>query len=194
MFFELYNKADNDNLTRSKLTCDIFKKEDVFVVEFCQSEYSDINKWNKPKVLTDMFITRYYLPEIFGHIGSKVKLERYISDNWQSNPNMMERIEEMSKSKQSIAISLPTTVYPTRRGFPMGARGVKDTPWPLIVKVNGEDVSRAFIDFGDFKENAVATAYQALVNGKMPQSTNDIFYIDGVKSLHEELCCEGMGE
>ena len=63
-----------------------------------------------------------------------------------------------------------------------------------ILKVNGEDVSRAFIDFGDFKENAVATAYQSLVNGKIPQSTNDIFYIDGVKSLHEELCCEGMGE
>lgn len=194
MFFELYNKADKDNLTRSKLTCDVFKKEDIFVVEFCQSEYSDLNKWHKPKVLTDMFVTRYYLPEIFGHIGSKVKLEKYISENWQTNPKMMERIEEMSKSKQSVSISLPTTIYPTRRGFPSSVRAVKDTHWPLIVKVNGEDVSRAFMDFGDFGENAVSVAYQALVGGNMPESKRDIFYIDGVKSLHEELSSEGMGE
>ena len=47
--------------------------------------------------------------------------------------------------------------------------------------------------FGDFNENAVSVAYQALFHGVMPASTKDLFYIDGVKSLHEELVNDEMG-
>lgn len=113
-------------------------------------------------------------------------------DNYGTDINVMEKIEEMSRSKQKIVISLPTTIYPTRRGFPSSVRAVKDTHWPLIVKINVEDVSRAFMDFGDFGETAVQTAYQALFKGVMPKSTRDLFYIDGVKSLHNELVNEEM--
>ena len=190
---ELYNQADKDNITRTKLSCDVQDKENAVVVDFVQSEYSDLNKWNKPKVLTDMFITRYYLPEIFGHISSKRRLESYIGNNY-GKVNIMEKIEEMSKSKQKIVISLPTTIYPTRRGYPSSVRAVKDTYWPLIVKINDEDVSRAFMDFRDFGENAVSVAYQALFKGVMPTSSNDLFYIDGVKTLHQELVNEEMGD
>jgi len=105
---ELYNQADKNNITRTKLSCDIQDKDNTFIVEFVQSEYSDLNKWKKPKVLTDMFITRYYLPEIFGHISSKIKFESYVNDNY-GKINIMEKIEEMSISKQKIVISLPTT-------------------------------------------------------------------------------------
>ena len=148
---ELYNQADKENITRTKLSCDVQNQDNAFIVEFVQSEFSDLNKWKKSKVLTDMFITRYYLPEIFSQISSKRKLESYIDDNY-GKINIMKTIEEMSKSKQKIVISLPTSVYPTRRGIPSSARAVKDTPWPLIVKINEEDVSRAFMDFGDFGE------------------------------------------
>ena len=190
---ELYNQADKDNITRTKLSCDIQDKDNTFIVEFVQSEYSDLNKWKKPKVLTDMFITRYYLPEIFGHISSKRKFESYVNNNY-GKINIMEKIEEMSKSKQKIVISLPTTICPTRRGLPASVRAIKDTHWPLIVKINDEDVSRAFMDFGDFGENAVKVAYNALFNGVMPTSTKDLFYIDGVKSLHEEIIKDEMGD
>jgi hypothetical protein len=190
---ELYNQADKDNITRTKLSCDVQNQDNAFMVEFVQSEFSDLNKWKKPKVLTDMFITRYYLPEIFGHISSKRKLESYIDDNY-GKIDIMAKIEEISKSKQKIVISLPTTIYPTRRGYPSSVRAVKDTHWPLIVKINGEDVSRAFMDFGDFGENAVRVAYHALFNGVMPTSTKDLFYIDGVKSLHDEIIRDEMGD
>ena len=189
---ELYNQADKDNITRTKLSCDIKNKDNAFIVEFVQAEYSDLNKWKKPKVLTDMFITRYYLPEIFGHISSIRKFESYINNNYGTT-DIMANIEEMSKFKQKVVISLPTTTYPTRRGIPITARAVKDTHWPLIVKINDEDVSRAFMDFGDFGEHAVSVAYRALFKGIMPPSTHDLFYLDGVKSLHEEIMNEEMG-
>ena len=189
---ELYNQADKENITRTKLSCDIQDKDNSFVVEFVQSEFSDLNKWKKPKVLTDMFITRFYLPEIFSHISSKRKLESYIDNNY-GKINIMKTIEEMSKSKQIIVISLPTSIYPTRRGFPSSVRAIKDTHWPLIVKINDVDISRAFMDFGDFEENAVKVAYQALFKGVMPTSTKELFYIDGVKYLHDELFNNEMG-
>lgn len=183
---ELYNQADRENITRTKLSCEILDQDNAFVIEFIQSEFSDLNKWNKSKVLTDMFITRFYLPEIFGQITSKRKLETYISDNY-GKINIMEQIEEISAIKQKIVISLPTAIYPTRRGIPTSVRAIKNTHWPLIVKINDEDVSRVFMDFGDFGENAVITAYKALFQGVMPTSTKDLFYIDGVKSLYEEV-------
>ena len=190
---ELYNQPnDKMNISRTTLSFDIQDKDNTFIVDFIQSEHSDLNKWGKPKVLTDMFITRYCLPEIFSHISSKRKLELYIRDNY-GKIDIMEKIEEMSKSKQKIVISLPTSIYPSRRGIPSSVRAIKDTHWPLIVKINDEDVSHAFMDFRDFDENAVTVAYQALFKGVMPSSTQDLFYIDGVKSLYQELINDEIG-
>jgi len=191
--FELYYKADEDNSTSTRLCCDIYDKDNNFVVDFIQSERSDFNKWRKPKVLTDMIVTRFYLPEIFSHISSKSKLKSYIKDNIDEDFSIIGKIEDMSKHKQRIVISLPTTIYPTRRCMPTSGRAAKNTHLPLIVKINDEDVSHAFMDFGDFDENAVSVAYQALLKGVMPSTTKDIFYIDGVKSLYDELSKEEMG-
>ena len=191
--FELYYKADEDNTTNTRLCCDIYDKDNNFIIDFIQYERSDFNKWGKPKVLTDMILTRFYLPEIYRHISSKSKLKSYIKDNIDEDFSIIEKIEDMSKNKQRIVISLPTTIYPTRRGMPTSVRAAKDTHWPLIVKINDEDVSRAFMDFGDFGENAVSVAYQALLKGVMPSTAKDLFYIDGVKSLYDELRNEEMG-
>ena len=124
--------------------------------------------------------------------NSKRKLESYIRDNYDKI-DIMEKIEEMAKSKQKIVISLPTSIYPSRRGIPSSVRAIKDTHWSLIVKINDEDVSHAFMDFRDFAENAVSVAYQALCKGIMPSSTQDLFYIDGVKSLYQELINDEIG-
>ncbi len=185
--FELYYKADADNSTNTRLMCDISDKDNNFVVEFLQFERSDFNKWGKSKVLTDLFITKFHMPEIYSHITSKEKMKRYIKNNIDNDFSIIEKFEELSTSKQRIVISLPTSMYPTRRGFPSSARAVKNTQLPLIVKIDDKDVSHAFIDFGDFEEQAVQTAYQALVKGKMPESKNVIFYSEGVESLHKEL-------
>ena len=191
--FELYYKADEDNATNTRLCCDIYDKNDNFIVEFHQFERSDFNKWGKPKALTDLIVTRYTLPEVYRHISSKGKLKDYVKNNVGENFDIIEKIEEMSKSKQRIVISLPTSMYHHKRGIPTSFRKVKDTHLPLIVNIDGKDVSSAFMDFGDYEYRAVETAYQALVKGNMPKSKNDIFYIDGVKSLHQELMNEEMG-
>lgn len=189
---ELYYKTDKDNTTSTKLSYDIYDKDNNLIIDFVQSERSDFNKWGKPKVLTDIIVNRFYLPEIYQHICSKSKLKSYIKANIDDDFSIIESIDDMSKHKQKIAISLPTSIYPTRRGIPTTTRAIKDTYLPLIVSINGEDVSHAFMDFGDFGENAVHVAYQSLLKGVMPSNSNHLFYIDGVKSLHDELNNEEM--
>ena len=185
--FELYNKADADNSTRTKLSCDLYDEGNNRIVEFVQFEYSDFNRWGKPKVLTDLVFSRFYLPEMYTHITSKTRLKNYIIESMDEEFNIIEKIADMTDKQDHISISLPTSIYPHRRGVPTSFRRIKDTQYPLIVMMNGKDVSRAFIDFEDFEDRAVKTAYEALINGKMPEVKNDIFYIDGVKELHEQI-------
>lgn len=191
--FELYYKADEENTTNTKLCCDIYDKDNRLIINFIQYERSDFNKWGKPKVLTDLILTRFYLPEIYSHISSKGQLKSYIKNNIEENFDIIEKIEEMSESKHEIVISLPTSMYPHKRGIPSSFRTLKNTHLPLIVYIDEKDVSSNFMDFGDFEYNAVNTAYQALINGNIPKSKNDIFYIDGVESLHKELSNDEMG-
>lgn len=191
--FELYYKADEDNTSNTRLCCDIYDKDNSLIIDFVQYERSDFNKWERPKVLTDLILTRFCLPEIYSHISSKGQLKSYIKKNIDENFDIIEKIEEVSKSKHKIVISLPTSMYSHKRGMPTSFRALKNTHLPLIVSIDGKDVSSNFIDFGDFEYSAVNTAYQALINGNMPKSKNDIFYIDGVESLHKELCNDEMG-
>ena len=191
--FELYYKADGDNTSNTRLCCDIYDKDNSLIIEFIQYERSDFNKWERPKVLTDLILTRFYLPEIYSHISSKGQLKSYIKNNIEENFDIIEKIEEMSKSKHKIVISLPTATYSHKRGIPTNFRALKDTHLPLIVSIDGKDVSSKFMDFGDFEYSAVVTAYQALIKGNMPKSKNDIFYIDGVESLHKVLNNDEMG-
>ncbi len=190
IMIELYNRADPDNITRTKFGFAIYDKDNCIVIEFVQSEYSDLNKWGKQKVLTDLVITKFLLPEIYGHISSKGKLKKYITENFNEDLEVVETIGNMAKTKQKVEISLPTSVVPHLRGIPTSLRRVKNTHLPLIVKVNEKDVSSAFMDFGDFEENTVEAAYQALMKGNIPTSKNDLFYVEGVNSLHNELSAE----
>ena len=134
-----------------------------------------------------MFIRRFYLPPFFTDPAIRKKLAKYIIANYHKNGSAPDKIQTMSKSMHRIAISMPTTIYPRKMGFPTSARGYKDTCWPLIVKIDDIDVSSNFMDFEEFEDLKVQKAYQALLNGAMPESKNDLFYIDGVKELHQKL-------
>lgn len=187
MFFNLCKKTDEENLTTSRLTCEVLKRGDDYIVEFTEFIKSDVNKWNKKDVLTDVKVTLFYLPEIFKSISSRMALETYIRENWNKNPRILNQIEELSKSKCDINISFPTSYQTNQRGVPTSLRPVKDSFLPLIVDINGKDVSRAFVDFSDFGDDAVRVAYQALVLGQDIKSEKDIFSIDEVVALHESL-------
>lgn len=187
MFFELFCEADEDNITRSRLVCDVYKKGNEVVVEFTQFERSDLNKWGKPKVLTDVYVTLFYMPEVFNQTCSLLKLGNYIKDNYDGTYNIVDEISKFAKVKNNIIISMPTSTYLNERGLPVSPRAIKDTYLPLIVNVNGKDVSEAFMDFGDYQDEAASKAYSALVQGVMPKNKNHIFYIDGVKALYDDL-------
>lgn len=185
--FELNFEVYGDNIANSRLCCDIYEKGRNIVVEFIQYNRSDLNKWQKPKVLTDLYVKKFILPESISEICSKGRLKSYIKNNLDADLTIVDKIEALAKSKQSISISLPTTIYSSYRGIKTGARGVKDSYLPLIVKLNGEDVSFNFMDFGEYGENIVEVAYRAMTKGCIPYTKNDLFYIDGVKSLHEQI-------
>lgn len=191
--FELYYKSDADNTTSSRLCCEIYDKDGNFIIDFLMFDRSDFNKWGKPKVLTDLIVTRLTLPAIIHEISSKEKLKSYIKNNFDENLDFIEKIEEIAESKNHIAISLPTTLYPRKRGIPTSVRPVKDTFWPLIVTIDGQDVSNCFMDFFEFEDTAVDTAYQALFKGIMPKSKKDIFYTKGIEDLHSKLNNAEMG-
>ena len=191
--FELYYKPDGDNTTSSRLCCEIFDEDNKFIIDFLMFERSDFNKWSKPKVLTDLIVTRLTLPTMIYDISSKEKLKSYIKANFDENLDFIEAIEKIAESKNHIAISLPTTMYPHRRGIPTGARPVKDTFFPLIVTIDGQDVSNCFMDFYEFEDKAVDTVYQALFKGNMPKSKKDIFCTKGVEELHHKLKNQEMG-
>ena len=185
--FEWYYKADEDNTTDTRIMCDIYEKDNNIIIDFVQFERSDFNKWGKQKVLTDIIVNRFYLPEIYSYISFKSKIASYIKENFDEDFSVIQKIEEMSKSKRRLAISLPISMKPHKRGIPTNGRGVKDTYLPLIVSIDGIDVSKNFIDFGDFEHRAVDIAYQALMQGNMPKSKNDIFYGEGVESLYKNF-------
>ena len=58
--FELYYKADKDNTTNTRLCCNMYNKDNNFIIDFIQYERSDFNKWGRSKVLTDLILTRFY--------------------------------------------------------------------------------------------------------------------------------------
>ena len=185
---ELFSKVREEGLS-TKFSFDVSEQEDGLVVEFIQSEFSDFNKWKKPQVLTDLFISRYLLPSAYSRIDNKgTNIKKFILQNFGADLQVVKDIDEMSKSVSRISISLPTSYYPLdRSGLPTTVRRIKNTYLPLLVHINDVDVSMEFMDFGEFGSDAVQVAYDALLKGKKPKVQNDIFYFTGVELLHKEL-------
>ena len=97
----------------------------------------------------------------------------------------------MTYKVDNISISFPTTIYAHSRGMKTEIRGMKDTFLPLIVVVNDNDVSMDFWDFDLFGDKAVRVAYDALINGNIPESKNHFVDFSKIKELHDDLVQDG---
>lgn len=178
---ELFKRIENGLTTIIEF--DVVKAEDGTYIDFVRSEYSDNNKWKNPKVLTDKIIQRCHIYDAYGMYDESGEITRnFILKHFQKDAMVVKEIENMSKHIDIVEISLPTSV---RGAF--DGRGIKNTFLPLIVKINGEDVSIQFMDFDVFAHRAVDVAYDALINGNIPTPDREIVNFDGVRDLHESF-------
>ena len=168
------------------IECDVTLENNKLVVYFIKSQFSDANKWNETLVLTDKFVKRCEISSIYKDKNCD-RMKRYIGCKFTPNLKIIEKIEEMSEKIDEVSISLPTSRHAHSRGIQTNDRMFKNTFLPLIVSINGEDVSRDFWDFDTFESNAVNVAYQALIKGEIPTSNNDLVDFYGVQKLHQQL-------
>lgn len=101
---------------------------------------------------------------------------------------VIDEIENMSIDKKEITISLPTSTYATTRGVKSSTSMKRNNFYPLVVSVDGKDLSGCLWEFELFGSKAVNVAYDALLNGNIPKSDNPLcdFYL--VEKLSKELC------
>ena len=163
---------------------EIKSSKNKLVVYFIKSAYSDRNKWNERQVLTDVEVTRCQISEIYRNsdpTGSK--LIDYIKNNNSKDASITRDLVRLSDKTDVIYIGLPTstTLFGSARKF-------KDTFRPLIVKINNEDASRCFQDFDLFGSQAVNVAYDALIKGKNPTSTNNFVSFYEIGFLRNQIC------
>ena len=168
------------------IECDVTLENNKMIVYFIKSQFSDANKWNETLVLTDKFVKRCEISRRYKDNNCD-RMKRYISVKFTPNLKIIEKIEKMSEKIDEVSITLPTSRHTHSRGIPTNDRMFKNTFLPLIVCINGKDVSRDFGDFDTFESNAVNVAYQALIKGEIPTSNNDLVDFYGVQKLHQQL-------
>jgi hypothetical protein len=154
--------------------CEARLENNEMVVYFIKSEFSDANKWNEIQVLTDVYIKRCQISDMYKKKDCK-RIKKYISCRFTTDLKIIDEITKMSAKVDEITISLPTSVYSHKRDLPTSVRAFKNSFLPLFVDINGEDASRAFQDFDMFGSKAVNVAFDALINGKRPNVKNDLF-------------------
>lgn len=155
------------------------------VVEFSQTNRGGENKWHNASVVTDMIIKRMVMS---GDCGKDIQqLKSYIAENFSEDLHVVDELEKSAKKVDNVSISLPTTIYAHSRGMKTESRGMKDTFLPLIVVINDNDVSMDFWDFDLFGYKAVSTAYDALINGNIPESRNHFVDFSKIKEIHDGL-------
>ena len=178
---ELFSRTENGMTT--KIEFDVVKSKDGTYVDFVRSEYSNNNKWKNPKCLTDKILQRCYLHDAYGMYDESCEITKnFIIKHFQKDAKVVKEIELMSKHIDVAEISLPTSL---RSSF--DSKGIKNTFLPLIVKINGVDVSIQFMDFDIFTHRAVEFAYDALINGNIPIPDRELVDFDGVRDLHESF-------
>lgn len=184
---ELFKRTEN-GLT-SIIEFDVVKTNEGTYVDFLRSEYSDHNKWKSPKVLTDKFLERCFLqkPYVYADPTGEIT-KKYIKENFSKEAKVIKEIEQLSSHIDYVEISLPTSVYAhSPRGLVTSPRQYKDTFLPLIVRLNGNDVSIQFMDYDTFGQKAVDMAYDSIVNGNIPVSNKELVDFSGVRDLHESF-------
>lgn len=181
---------ESENGESKQLDFDVKVEDGKIVVEFLQKNYTDHNKWNEKQVLCDLFLNRYVLLDICSKLdptGEQIK--KFIIETYPDCVTKENQIQKMSQSAEEVAIMLPTGRYAhTSRGIPTSIRKYKNTFLPLMVFIDGEDVSRTFQDFYVFGSKAVDVAFDALVNGNIPESKQELVDFSGLEELHQNLC------
>lgn len=171
----------------STISYDIKQYKDRDFIIFVQKDYTDNNKWKKPQVVSDMFIQSYNLPKgIFSDLPETIEKTVKINGN-EILEYLLGYLDEAANNfggkVDKIQLSLPTGRFAT----PFDILRYKDTFLPLIVKIDEKDVSRCFQDFDCFKEKTVEKAYEALIDGNIPEINSDLFDKEGINNLHNEL-------
>ena len=184
---ELY-KNIYDSGDRVLFECNVKIENGKVIVYFIKSEFSNRNKWNEDDVLTDVFIKRCELANIYCQADKDGKKTiRYIKDCFKPDLRIVKEIEKISDKVDEITISLPASVCPHKKGLPTSVRAFKNSFLPLLVDINGEDASRVFQDFDVFGSKAVNVAYDALINGKEPKIENDFIEFYRIGFLRNKI-------
>ena len=174
------------NGTTTKVEGVVEKQKGDVVVEFIQKVYSGYNKWHNQTVLTDMFIKRYVMKDEVKEkdpYGSDLK--QYIKDTYGDKDVDLEKVvSDMSKQSNYITISLPTSKYALSSA---SSKVFHNIHLPLIVNIDGKDVSSMFWDFDMFDQKCVDVAYKALVKGEMPNANNNLVNYSDIEKLHAKL-------
>ena len=158
---------DSQNGESKQLDFDVTVVDGKLIVEFLQQNYTDNNKWRKNNVLSDVILNRYELEQICSILdptGEQIK--QFIIETFPEGNYGIDQVQKMAKKSEEVAIMLPTS-------YNLGLRKCKNTFLPLLVFIDGKNVSRVFQDFYIFGDNAVQVAYDALVNGKMPEQKHE---------------------
>ena len=164
-----------------RLDFDVKVEDGKIVVEFLQKNYTDRNKWNEKHVLSDLFLNRYVLLDICSKLdptGEQIK--KFIIETYPDCVTKENQIQKMSQSAEEVAIVLPTS-------YSVGLRKSKNTFLPLMVFIDGKDVSRTSQDFDIFGSKVVDVAFDALVNGNIPEIKQELVDFSGIENLHAGL-------
>ena len=172
---------ETQNGESKQLDFDVIVHEGKIIVEFLQQNHTDNNKWRKNNVLSDVILNRYELDQICSVLdptGEQIK--QFIIDTFPEGQYGIEQIQKMAKRAEEVAIMLPTS-------YSVGSRKCKNTFLPLFVFIDGKDVSRTFQDFYVFDSDVVQVAFDALVNGNIPDLKQELVDFSGLDELHNGL-------
>lgn len=166
----------------------IEKDGENLIITFTETYYTDKNKWNEKNVLTDVFVNKFTLCDVYTNADPNGEhLEEYILKNKDNFEQMINEVNKLSEDRTKIQISLPTNSYPHRRGAITYLRTVKNVFSPLIVKVNDKDVSNDFRFFYQYGSKAVNMAYNALIKGEKLDIKDDLADTTPIEQLHESI-------
>lgn len=166
----------------------IEKDGENLIITFTETYYTDKNKWNEKNVLTDVFVNKFTLCDIYTNADPNGELlTKYILKNKDKFKQIMNEINKLSEDRTKIQISLTTSTYPHTRGIPRLSRRVKNTFLPLIITVNDKDVSNDFCFFYQYGSKAVNMAYNALIKGEKLDIKDDLADTTPIEQLHESI-------
>ena len=183
---EAINKRHpNGGITKVKYSVKSNYKD--MIVTFVVEEYSN-NTRGKERALTNISFVRYKILMSYCQLDpTGEKMTNYIKQNLNDSLSVIDKIRKYSMMSNTIEISLPTSGFACPRGMTTACSMFKNTSLPLIVTIDGRDVSRMFKDFNVFEDKAVKMAYDALIDDNYLESGCDLDNFSKVTMLHKQI-------